>query len=317
MIPLPQKPKVVLEEGNRGVYEIEGLYPGYGLTIGNSLRRVILSSLKGSVITSVKIEGVAHEFSTVPDVLENVVDMILNLKQVRFKMHDNGPHKITLNVKGERGVKASDFTLPSQLELVTPDVRIATLTDKKAELKMEAEVESGLGYQSIESRRKEKSEIGSIVLDASFSPARSVNYEVENMRVGDRTDYNRLRLHITTDGSITPHDAFRRAAAILVEQFGELSGTFKEKEKEAAVKEESLEEGETEALFEDEISKKKIEELDLSTRTKNALSNVGIKNVGLLSRKTEKKLREVEGLGDKGIQEIKRELGNLGLTLKS
>lgn len=320
MIPLPQKPKVILEEGNRGVYEIEGLYPGYGVTIGNSLRRVLLSSLKGAVITSVMIENVAHEFSTVPGVLENIVDIILNLKQVRFKIHDEGPHKITLDVKGEKGVVASDFTIPSQLELVTPEVIIATLTDKKAELKMEADVESGLGYRSVESRRKEKSEVGLIVLDASFSPVRSMNYEIENMRVGDRTDYNRLRLHIVTDGSITPHEALRNASAILVEQFGELSGIFTEKEKEREREKETKEvlfgEAEPEAAFEDEVSKRKIEDLNLSTRIKNSLNSAGIRNIGALARKTEKKLMEVEGLGAGGMREIKRELGNLGLTLK-
>lgn len=316
MIPLPQKPKVVLEEGNKGVYEIEGLYPGYGHTLGNSLRRVLLSSLKGTVITSVKIEGVSHEFSTIPGVLEDVVDLILNLKQVRFKMHDEGPYKITLEAKGEREVTAKDFVLPSQVELQNMHIHIAALTDKKALLKLEADVETGLGYQSVESRKKEKVEIGAIALDASFSPVRLVNYEVENMRVGDRTDYNLLRIHIDTDGSIPPREALKQASAILAEQFQELAGVFKEKETAVAEAKEEIVAKEGEETYEEEVSKKKVEDLDLSARTMNALVKGGIKNVGALAKKTEKKLKEMEGLGDKGIQEIKKELGNLGLTLK-
>src|SRR3989344_1279020 len=317
MIPLPQKPKVILEEGNRGVYEIEGLYPGYGHTLGNSLRRVLLSSLSGAVITSVKIEGAYHEFTTISGVLEDMVEIVLNLKQIRFKMHGDGPHTISVDVKGEREVTSSDFTLPSQLELVTPDVHIVTVTDKKTNFKMDAEVEVSLGYQSLESRKKEKVEIGAVALDASFTPVRAVNYEVENMRVGDRTDFNRLRLHVVTDGSLSPREALKEAALILVSQFQGVVEIFTEgsepssEASEEAVLEEGGEEGE-----EEEVSKKKIEDLDLSTRTMNALNAGGVKTVGVLTKKTEKKLKELEGLGDKGIQEIRRELGNLGLTLK-
>ena len=317
MIPLPQKPKVILEEGNRGVYEIEGLYPGYGHTLGNSLRRVLLSSLSGAVITSVKIEGASHEFTTISGVLEDMVEIVLNLKQIRFKMHGDGPHTISVDVKGEREVTSSAFTLPSQLELVTPDVHIVTVTDKKTNFKMDAEVEVGLGYQSVESRKKEKVEIGAVALDASFTPVRAVNYEVENMRVGDRTDFNRLRLHVVTDGSLSPREALKEAALILVSQFQGVVEIFTEgsepssEASEEAVLEEGGEEGE-----EEEVSKKKIEDLDLSTRTMNALNAGGVKTVGVLTKKTEKKLKELEGLGDKGIQEIRRELGNLGLTLK-
>ena len=315
MIPLPQKPKVITEEGHRGVYEIEGLYPGYGHTLGNAVRRVLLSSLEGAVITSVKIEGVHHEFSTISGVEEDIVDIILNLKQARFTVHGEGPYTITLEAKGEREVRASDFSAPSQVEIRNPDLHIATLTDKKSEFKMVAEVESGLGYQSVESRKKEKVEIGSIALDASFSPVRLVNYEVENMRVGNRTDYNRLRIHIVTDGSISPRESFRKASQILVEQFQELASSFTEND-ESAVSE-KVEEEETEGDEEgQEVLKRRVDELDLSARTLNALSRAGLKTIGMVAKKNEKKLREVEGLGDKGIQEIRRELGNLGLTLK-
>ncbi len=320
MIPLPQKPKIILEEKNRGVYEIEGLYPGYGMTIGNSLRRVLLSSLEGAVITSFKLEGVNHEFSTLPGVLEDVVDLSLNLKQVRFRMHGEGPFTATLSVKGEKEVTAADIITPSQIEVVNPETHIVTLTDKKANFGAEFEVERGRGYQAAQDRRKEKVDIGMVALDASFSPVRSVNYEVENMRIGDRTDYNLLRLHIQTDGSISPHDALQKASHILSEQFSVLSGVFQEKESETVEGVKPREEtgggdGEEES-YEEIAGKKKIDELNLSTRTMNALEEAGIKTVGGILRKNEKKLREVEGLGDKGVTEIKKALGNLGLILK-
>lgn len=321
MIPLPSNPKIVSEEDRRAVIEIDGLYPGYGQTIGNSLRRVILSSLKGSAITSVKIEGVGHEFSTIEGVAEDVVDIILNLKQVRFRMYEEGPFTITLSVSGEKKATAGDFKTPSQFEVVNKDTHIATLTAKKASLKIEAVVESGLGYVPVEARSKEKVEVGTVALDAAFSPVRLVNYEVENMRVGDRTDYNRLRFTIETDGSITPREAFTKAAEILVAQFGTLTGVFTEFQARLAPKDESIEvlekaEKEENSMLEESVLKTKLDELKFSSRTLNALREAGIKTVGGLSRKKEETLREVEGLGDKGIQEIKKALGNLGITLK-
>jgi DNA-directed RNA polymerase subunit alpha len=317
MIPLPSQPKVVLEEGNRAVFEIEGLYPGYGQTIGNSLRRVLLSSLKGAAITSVKIEGVGHEFSTIEGVMEDVVDLILNLKQMRFRLHEEGPFTVTLSVSGERKVTGKDFKAPSQVEIVSPDVYIATLSDPKAKLNIDAVVESGLGYVSSEARSKEKVEVGTIALDASFSPVRHVNYEVENMRVGDRTDYNRLRLDLQTDGSLTPREAFKQASEILVNQFRALAEGFAEAEKFITAEFSKKDTPEQSMLSEaDAVLKIKIDELKLSSRTMNALREAGIKTVSGLSRKKEATLREIEGLGDKGIQEIKKALGNLGITLK-
>lgn len=322
MIPLPQHPKVNQESEKQAVFEIEGLWPGYGHTIGNAMRRVLLSSLEGAAITTVKVEGVQHEFSTLPGVLEDIVTLTLNLKQVRFRMHGSGPHTATLAVKGEKKVTAADISCPSQLEVFNPNQTIATLTDKKAALVIELTVEKGVGFQPAELRQKEKVEIGTIALDAAFSPIRLVNYDVENMRVGDRTDYNRVRLHIETDGSVTPREAFSAAAKILQEQFSALASVFAEKEapleelppvKTAVAEDESAAEEES---FEEMVQKKRIEDLELSTRTLNALLKGGIKNVGTLAKKSEKKLRDVEGLGDKGIIEIKKALGNLGLTLK-
>lgn len=322
MIPLPPQPKIILEEGNRAVFEIEGLWPGYGQTIGNAIRRVLLSSLEGAAITSVNIEGVAHEFSTLPGVLEDIVELTLNLKRVRFRMHGPGPYTTTLAVKGERPVTAGDIKTPSQLEVVNPEQHIATLTDKKAALVMDITVERGIGYQPVEARQKEKVEIGTLALDAAFSPLRLVNYEVENMRIGERTDFNLVRFHIETDGSITPRQAFTQAAHILEGQFSALAGVFVPPERRAAPAAPSAgPEAEVDAeaegeSFEAQVQKKKVEDLELSTRTLHALANASIKNVGALAKKTEKKLREVDGLGDKGIVEIKKALGNLGLTLK-
>jgi DNA-directed RNA polymerase subunit alpha len=322
MIPLPQQPKIILEEGNRAVFEIEGLWPGYGQTIGNAVRRVLLSSLEGAAITAIKIEGVEHEFSTLPGMREDVVELMLNLKRVRFRMHGPGPHAATLTAKSERQVTAADIKTPSQLEVVNLDQPIATLTDKKTALVMDLTVERGIGYQPAEAHQKEKVPIGTIALDAAFAPLRVVNCEVENMRVGDRTDYNLVRFHIETDGSMSPREAFSQAAKIHQEQFTVLAGVFTPKIERVPVaasapEPTSLLEAEGEAeTFEEQVSRRKIEDLELSTRTMNALLNAGIKAVGTLARKTEKKLREVNGLGDKGIVEIKKALGNLGLTLK-
>lgn len=317
------KPRVTREEDNRAVFEIDGLYPGYGQTIGNSIRRVLFSSLKGAAITSVKINNVGHEFSTLEGVMEDMVDLILNLKQVRFRMYEEGPFTITLSVTGEKSVSAGDFKTPSQVEVVNKHAHIATLTAKKATLEMEATIESGLGYVPVENRSKDKVEVGVIALDAAFSPVRHVNYEVENMRVGDRTDYNRLRLHIETDGSLTPEEAFKNAVSILMEQFSALSQGFDEARIEEPLffspdeKRSDAEERMTKDAAEEEITSKiPLEDLKLSSRTINALREAGIKTVGGISRKREEALREVAGIGDKGIQEIKKALGNFGITLK-
>jgi len=230
MIPLPIKPKIIKQEKNKAIFEIEALYPGYGVTIGNSLRRVLLSSLAGAAVTQMKIKNVPHEFSTIPGVLEDVIQIMLNLKQLRFKAYTVEPQKATLKVKGEKKVKGSDFEIPAQLELVNKDCPIATLTDKKAELEIEIQIEKGIGYSPREVREKEKLEIGTVPLDAIFTPVRRVASRVENMRVGERTDFDRLFLELETDGTILPEDAFYQASEILVKHFSLFAGTF-EKEK--------------------------------------------------------------------------------------
>lgn len=317
MITLPSSAKIIKRGDNQAVFEIEGCYPGYGLTLGNSFRRVLLSSLPGAAISNIKIKGVKHEFSTLPYVLEDVIQIILNLKQVRFKLHTAQPSKAFLKIKGEKQVKAADIKTTAELEVITPDAHIATLTDKKAELEMEMTVEPGLGYEPVERRKKEKIEIGQIAIDAIFTPIRKVTYDVEDMRVGDRTDYNRLRINIETDGSISPEEAFKKAAQILVNHFQIFTVLEKEEKKKVKKVVPSRPVKKIEKKKEEDLSKTKIEDLKLSTRTFNALTEAGLKTIGGLIRKKEKDLMVIEGLGTKGIKEIRKILGRLGLTLKA
>jgi len=229
---LPQKAKIVKKEGNRAIFEIDGCYPGYGMTLGNAFRRVLLSSLPGAAITAVKIKGASHEFSTIPNVLEDVIRIILNLKQIRFRVHSQEalPIRLQLKVVGEKQVKAKDIKTPAEIEIINKDAHIATLTSKKGKLEMEIEVDGGLGYVPVEQRKKQKLEIGAIAIDAVFSPVKKVSYEVENMRVGERTDFNRLRLIIETDGSLTPEEALTKTADILVDHFEQFAGPRETKE---------------------------------------------------------------------------------------
>ena len=237
MIPLPLQPKIVEKKENWARFEMSGLYPGYGVTIGNSLRRILLSSLPGAAITKMKIKGVPHEFSTIPGILEDVILIMQNLKQLRFRIYSDEPQRAHLSVKGEREVKGSDFELPGQVQLVNKAAHVATLTDKKAELDMEIQIEKGIGYSPRETGKKstvhtrEKLEIGAIPLDAIFTPVKRVSCQIENMRVGERTDFDRLFLEIETDGSVTPEAAFTEASEILVKHFSLFGETFKKEQK--------------------------------------------------------------------------------------
>lgn len=324
-VSLPSKPRIVSEEEFKGTYEIDSLYPGYGHTLGNSLRRIILSSLPGSAIISVKIDGVQHEFSTIEGVKEDVVTILLNLKKVRIQMLTDEPQTLALEVKGSQVVTAGSIKTPSQVVILNPDQKIAEITDKKGELSIEITVERGLGYVSKEVLQKDKVDIGVIALDAIFTPIRRVNYEVENMRVGDRTDFNRLRLFIETDGTITAHEALEKSIEIMINQLKAIVG-FKEEEIEPEVKEEeeevekekdlSAKEGAKVKEIDTEFLKTRIESLNLSARNVNALIAANIRTVGGLARKKEEDILEIEGLGKKGLQEIRRILGNYGITLK-
>lgn len=311
---LPSKPQIIAEEGFSGTYEIEGLYPGYGHTLGNSLRRIILSSLSGVAITSIKIAGVEHEFSAVPGVKDDVIAIILNLKKVRIKMLTDEPQTLELKVKGIKDVTAGDIEVPGQVEILNPELYLTSLSDKSAELNIEIKIEKGLGYVPKEVLQKDRTDIGHIALDAIFSPVRRVNYEVENMRVGNRTDFNKLKIFIETDGTITPKEALEESISIMISQLKAIVG-FKEPEIEET--EDGPDHTSTEPEEADtEFLKTRIETLNLSARTINALANGNIRTVGGLARKKEKDLNEIEGLGNKGIQEIKKVLSDFGIILK-
>jgi len=224
MIPSPKPPKVIETKENQSTFVIEALYPGYGITVGNSLRRVLLSSLSGAAITRVSIKGVQHEFATLSGVMEDVINICLNLKKLRFKLYGDESQRAILKVHGEKKVTGDDFQLPSQIELVNKDLHIATLTDKKADLEMEILVQKGVGYEPREMREKEKLEIGQISLDAIYTPVKNVSYRVENMRVGERTDFDRLFITIKSDGTISPEQALIEATEILINHFSLIFG---------------------------------------------------------------------------------------------
>ncbi|MEX0933777.1 MAG: DNA-directed RNA polymerase subunit alpha [Candidatus Paceibacterota bacterium] len=318
-IVLPSKPRVVKEEGLVGVYEIDSLYPGYGHTLGNSLRRIILSSLEGTAITSVKIDGVNHEFSTIPGVKEDVIILLLNLKKVNFKLLTDEPQTVTLKAEGPAKVTARDIKAGGQIEVLNTDQYLVEITDKNITLDIEMVVEKSFGYVPKEALQKDKVGIGTIALDAVFTPIRRVNYEVENMRVGDRTDYNKLRFSIETDGTITPREALENAITIMIQQLQAVVG-FQEGrslvEEAESVQQEIPNEEEKDSEEEKEFLKTRVETLGFSTRTANALDKANIRTVGGLIKKGEDDLLALDGLGEKGVQEIKRSLGNFGLTLK-
>lgn len=316
---LPSKPRIVSEEGNKGVFEIDGLYPGYGHTLGNSLRRIILSSLEGASIVSIKISGVNHEFETIEGVKEDVIVMILNLKKVRFKMLSDEPQTVSLSIKGPKEIFAKDIKTSGQVEVLNPDSYIATVTGKIS-LDIELRIEKGLGFVPKEVIQKEKVDIGTIAVDAIFTPIRRVSYEVENMRVGDNTNHNRLRISIETDGTMAPREALGESIKIMIMQLKAIVD-FKEEEIEAPKlsKKEEATDTDTEEESKDDITdvlKTRIDTLDLSTRTLNALTSANIRTLGGLARKKREDLLEIEGIGEKGISEIKKVLSSFGLNLK-
>ncbi|HVU79948.1 MAG TPA: DNA-directed RNA polymerase subunit alpha [Candidatus Paceibacterota bacterium] len=314
-ITLPSKPRVVNEEEQSGVYEIDGLYPGYGHTLGNSLRRIILSSLPGAAVTSVKIDGVEHEFSTMEGVREDVVTVLLNLKKLRFEIIGGEAQTVKLSAKGQKKVTGADLQVPGQVRLLNPDSYICELTDKNSSIEAEFTIERGLGYVPREALKKERVEIGEISVDAIFSPIRRVNYEVENMRVGDRTDFNRLRISIETDGTVAPRAALEQSIEIMITQLKSIVGFREEEAPEAAPAAASAEAvmgGDSSA----EVMKTRIEDLELSSRTISSLEKANIRTVGGLARKKEDDLLEIEGMGPKAIQEVKRALANFGIILK-
>ncbi len=316
MISLPSKPKIVeKKEDNKTLFEIDSLYPGYGVTIGNSLRRTLLSSLTGAAVTKVKINEVNHEFSTIPGVMEDVITIILNLKELRFRVHSEEPQTIKLRAKGESEVKGSSIEVPTQVELVNPETHIATLTSKSASLEMEMEVERGMGYSSSDDRKEEKLEVGQIIIDSIFSPVKRANFYVENMRVGKRTDFDRLFVELETDRTISPEEALFQAVDILKKHF-EIFSSFKDEKEKKDVKESK---GKKEKKKEDqpETDDLELEDLKISTRTINALKENKIKKVKDLLKKTEDDVTSFSGMGAKGVDEVKKALKKKKLSLKT
>jgi DNA-directed RNA polymerase subunit alpha len=318
-ISLPQKPKYVSLDEKTSVFEIEGCYPGYGTTLGNAIRRVLLSSMPGAAITSVKIKNVKHEFSTIPNVMEDIIQIILNLKQVRFRLFSEEPIKVSLKAKGEKAISAGAIECPSNVEVVNKDAHIATITSAKGELEMELEIASGIGYVPVEQQTREKKEVGVIAMDSIYTPIRRVNYTISNMRVGKRTDFEKISLEISTDGSITPMEAFSKSIEILVDQFSVMKNISEAKEEEKVKAEEKDEKKEDVEEKEEALDPEKINVVELknlSTRTLNVLEKNKVKIVGDIVKLNESELSGLEGMGEKGIKEIKKSIGDFGLNLK-
>ena len=303
-IALPEL-KPVSEEGNKATFAIEPLYSGYGMTLGNSLRRVILSSLGGAAVTAVKIDSVAHEFSTIEGVKEDVVEIILNLKKLRFRVFSDEPQFLMLTANGRGEVTAASIKATSDVEIVNPEQLIATLDTDKTKLGMEIKVEKGRGYVPVEHRESEKLEVGMIAVDALYSPVQRVRFNVENTRVGQMTDLDRLMLEVETDGTITPHDAVRQAAELLVEHFMVVAG------KPAGI---AMVDAPAEERTESGAAKINVEEINLSPRTTNALINNDIKTVKDLLKLTDQELRELKGFGSKAYEEVKEKIAELGFA---
>lgn len=298
---LPENVTIEKEKGNTATFSIYPYHPGYGPTIGNALRRVLLSSLPGAAITHVKIEGVDHEFSTLPHVKEDVVTLILNLKRIRLSSESEEPVKMTLSASGEKKITAKDFKVPPEVDIINKSAPVVALTDKKAKLQITCTVERGRGYIPLEAREGEQREIGMIALDAIFTPVAQVSFKVENVRVGQATDYHKLIMTIATDGTVTPKEALNRAASILADHFKELTGEFMDK----LTAGRPAELPEVPAVEEEEKKPENtLNLLRLPTRVHNALERVGITTVEQVVDLTEEQVQDVPGLGEKAVQDI-------------
>jgi len=302
MIHNPSLASVVDHSATSATFVIEPLHTGYGMTLGNSLRRVLLSSISGAAVSAFKIEGVTHEFTTVDGVKEDVVDIMLNLKQVRFKVYSDEPQTVRIEKKTKGAITANDIKTTDQVEVVNPDQLIATLDSSKPFV-MDIVVESGRGYRTVEATPAESRPSDMIAVDAIFSPVLRVRYKVENTRVGQMTDLDKLLLTVDTDGSITPTEAFEQAAAILVNQYTALAGST------TVAAAQPL----THSSTNDEAAElmTPIEDLNLTARTANALLNNGIKTIGDLVTLGEIELRELKGFGSKALDEVKDKMAEL------
>ena len=310
-----EKPKIetaeISEDNRYGKFVCEPLERGYGTTLGNSLRRILLSSLPGAAITSIRIDGVLHEFSTIPGVRDDVTNIILNLKSLCFKMHSEEPKLIRIDVDGEKEVTAADIVVDADIEILNPELHIATL-NKEGSLHMEMTVERGRGYVSADKNKKPDHVIGVIPIDSIFSPILRVNYTVSDTRVGNVTDYDKLVMEIWTNGSLRPEEAISKAASILIAHlklFQNMAGVSEEDEMEEGTFNEA-EENDTAKIME-----MTIEDLDLSVRSYNCLKRANINTVANLTAKTEEEMMKVRNLGRKSLEEVKKKLQELGLAL--
>ena len=311
-----EKPKIeiaeISEDNRYGKFICEPLERGYGTTFGNSLRRMLLSSLEGAAITSIRIDGVLHEFSTIPGVRDDVTNIVLNLKELCLKMAGNEPRIIRIDVEGEKEVTAADIICDADIEILNPDLHIATVNED-GKLKIEMTVERGRGYVPADKNKKPDDTIGVIPIDSIFSPVKRVNYTVQDTRVGNVTDYDRLILEVGTDGSLRPEEAVSKAAGILVmhlKLFQNMDGLPEEEEEEEATFPEEEEDDSSKVLD------MTIEDLDLSVRSFNCLKRANINTVADLAEKTEDDMMKVRNLGRKSLEEVKKKLEELGLTLK-
>lgn len=311
-----EKPKIeiveISEDNRYGKFVCEPLERGYGTTLGNSLRRILLSSLPGAAITSIRIDGVLHEFSTIPGVRDDVTNIVLNLKSLCFKMYSEEPRVLRLDVKGEKEVTAADIITDPDVEILNPDLHIATLNED-GELHMEMTVERGKGYVAAEKNKKPDHVIGVIPIDSIFSPIQRVNYTVQDTRVGNVTDYDKLILEVWTDGSIRPEESVSRAATILISHFKlfqNMAGIPEIEEEEEIVPPEPEEPDASKVL------ETTIDDLDLSVRSFNCLKRANINTVADLVSKTEEDMMKVRNLGRKSLEEVKKKLEEYDLTLK-
>lgn len=351
-IPLPDNVTVVREEGNEATFDIAPYYPGYGPTVGNALRRVLLSSLPGAAVTSVRIEGVEHEFSALPGIAEDIVSILLNVKRLRLKLHRDTPVELKLRARGERTVTAGDIEKDADVEIVNPGHVIAHMTDEKAKLDMILVAQRGRGYVPVEMREREERPLGTVAVDAIYTPVERVSFRVENVRVGQATEFHTLTITIRTDGTITPQEALASAAAILEDHFRALAGDAKDRltyrrdvpaaEQVAppapgvvpgpplaahalvpgvVVDERLVEEPVAGAVRapEEHLRDPKslpIVELPVSTRIQNILEKEGVKTIAGLIQKTRSQLLGIPGLGEKALEEIEEALTTLTVSLR-
>ena len=312
-IPLPKKIKVDNEKGNTADIIIEPCYPGYGNTLGNVLRRVLLSSLSGAAVTAVKIKGVDHEFSAIPHIKEDVLTILLNLKELNLRVNVDEPVRLSLNISGKKEIKAGDIDSSSDVEIIDPEHHIATATHPDAKLEMEIVVDRGRGYEPVEQKDRKDLEVGMILIDSIYTPVVKVGYHIDNMRVGQVTNYDRLTLNIETDGTISPMDAVKQSADVLLQHFEVISDPAKAEAESKAAKAEAESKAakandtkdDTEVTFDD---------LKLSARTSKALAGAEIVTIKPLAKMSAKELLDIDGFGERALEEVRQALDKAEIT---